>query len=473
MKRVQASAHSAGNPGYLSRRRFLRQSMGAGLTLLAPSTVLAACSGADDRQAPGGNAADGSAISGRSTGTLYDFTYAGRPGSVRTYWRGLADRFNAATGASIGLRETTAEDLDTTVIANESAKKGEALQSMWPNLGSFPFFLRGSVVDLNELIAARESDQWLFKQLDVGGANWYAPHFPELRVLLANTRHLEAAGVDPEEAVDSVDNWISALDEVKASGQVPFMIATGDIYGGDRLAGMLVHSELDDPFTWTDFSLGNAPAQNEPQVGGWIDKMVLMRDRGHLNPDAPDITDQENAERFAAGEGAFTTLFAGAAIAMLEENEDLEVIPYVRGPGASYFPVGGAGVGYGITSFGENQEVAVEVLKFMHTPDELAEFQRTTGEFAADSRADTSGMSPATRSVWDLVKDLDVFYGYGDFLGGPFFETLKQTYADVVASRKSAGELKAQWDEAAQATRDDNPQFLEDAQAFRDAAKTG
>src|SRR5690606_17582213 len=65
---------------------------------------------------------------------------------------------------------------------------------------------------------------------------------------------LEAAGVDPEEAVKSWDSFVAALAKIKDSGQTPMLIEAKDASRMDRHWSWYVAggADLTDPATYVD-----------------------------------------------------------------------------------------------------------------------------------------------------------------------------------------------------------------------------
>ena len=370
-----------------------RQAIRLGVTGLGGALIVAACgdgetattTAAPATTAPATTAAPTTAAPTVSLGAadvMFDFGYAGLPGSMAEFWRTVQERLAASDrGVTLGdLTEVPFADITTRLQAAAAAKDGAVLQTMWPNFPTYGFFSQGVLEPLDNWIDPAEMSTWLVTGAPFEGHFYSSPLVLDMNPLVVNVAHLRAAGVEYEGGrFGSWESLVGVFDQLKDAGIQPVMMGGSD---GLNLEKWFMASEMEFLNTKTDLAdwgLGNVDV-SEPYASAWIDHIVELRDGGYINEDAANLTEVQALERFVQGEGAFAMAFPAAVFN--DESGDFDVAGYWQGPGALSAPMGAEGSGIFMTNYGDNPEAGAEVLRFIHEPEQVQLYLETTGETA-------------------------------------------------------------------------------------------
>jgi glucose/mannose transport system substrate-binding protein len=120
--------------------------------------------------------------------------------------------------------------------------------------------------------------------------------------LWANTAVLSAAGLDPTAEYDTVDDWIAAMDAVRASGHVP--LALGATWTQVHLLEVVLLSRLG-PTAYAGLWDGSTDARS-PAVASAVGDFARLL--GFTNADRTALDWEDTAELVADGDAAFTVM---------------------------------------------------------------------------------------------------------------------------------------------------------------------
>jgi ABC-type glycerol-3-phosphate transport system substrate-binding protein len=399
---------------------------------------------------------------------LFDYGYAGLPGSMAEFFRTAGQNFADQEGIEIEFTEVALADLAGRVTAAHAAGEGPVVQTYYTNYSSYEFFSQGVVEALGPWVGGEEEMQhWLFTGHSFEGKRYNCPILAEIMMMAVNKDIMGAAGVDVPLRWESWDAMIVALRKVKANGDLPVMIGSADGFNSEKwmMAGeMEFANDLTDITRW---GLGETSI-DDPVASSWIDRLDQLLTEGLVNSDAADITEQQALERFAAGEGSVMLLYPGVVFALGDEKYD--VVGLWQGEGAISAPMAVGGTGIVMTEYGENKEAAGQFLAYLHAPEQSKLFFETTSELPTDDRFDSSILPPMAKKTWDLITAEPPPYWIHDWLHYDIVFSLQYPLGQkVVAGVSTAAELKAEYDTLMKDYRAANPEAMELLQGFFDA----
>ena len=366
-----------------------RRALGLGAAGLG-AFYLAACGGSST-----------GAGAGRDVAAVFDFEYAGRPGSMKRYWESLADRLAASEldARLTDLQLVPYANMQARLQSNHAARRGPELETWFPDWFTYEFIAQDALVPVEDNVGAGATDDWLFTNR-IGGKYWGAPFYAEQALLVANRDHLNAAGVEVGRRLESWPSFMDACERIRRRGETPITIGVADGFAADKWAQAISMEFMDSVKQLGENLLGEL-ATDEPVISAWIERFGELTAKRYVNADVNDTTDQQALERFLGGEGAFAMIAPGAIFG--ERPERFQIVGYWGGPGRYAAPVAVAGDLVLMTAHGENREAAGRVVEFMQEPAQLALFNEVTGELPCNRRFDPDGLGELARASWDLL----------------------------------------------------------------------
>jgi ABC-type glycerol-3-phosphate transport system substrate-binding protein len=433
-----------------------RQALGVGAAGIG-AFYLAACG------------SDSASSGGRDVAAVFDFEYAGKPGSMQRYWKALRDRL-ADSDVDARLTDLSAvnyANMQARLQSNHAARRGPTLETWFSDWFTWEFIAQDALAPVDDYVRDGAWDDWLFvSQID--GKYWGAPFYAEQALLVANRKHLQKAGVEVGDRFESWDAFIDACARIKRSGEVPITIGASDGFGSDKWSQAISMEFMDSVKEWGENLLGELPT-SEPVVSAWIDRFYQFHQDGYVNDDAAKITEQQAIERFLNGEGAFAMMNPGVIFG--EDADTFQIVGYWDGPGKYAAPVAVAGDLVLITSFGENKEAAGRIVDFMHEQEQLQLFNKITGELPCNSTFDPGSLSELARTSWDLLNNP----GEGKVATYPrnYVPTIGVTLPFELGVRPLSGEqpdkVKAEYDRRVEQYRDQNSAEVAEFRKYLDS----
>jgi sn-glycerol 3-phosphate transport system substrate-binding protein len=362
-----------------------RQAIGVGAAG-AGALYLAACGG--------GSSSD----SGRDVAAVFDFEYAGKPGSMNRYWKALRDRLEQSDvdARLTDLAFVNYANMEARINSNHAARRGPTFETWFPNWFIYEFITQDALSPVQDYVRSGATDDWLFAT-QIDDKYWGMPFYAEQSLLIANKQHLRKAGVEIDDRLESWDAFMDACARIKRSGELPVMIGAGDSFACDKWALASSMEYMQSVKQLPLNLLGELPT-DEPVVTGWMDHFNQLHRDGYLNDDVTKITEAQSLDRFLAGEGAFAMLYPG--IIFDKDPEQFRVVGYWNGPGRYAAPIAVSGNLLLITSHGENKEAAGRIADFMQEPEQLQLFAKITGEFPCNRNFDPSDLGELERTAW-------------------------------------------------------------------------
>lgn len=240
-----------------------------------------------------------------------------------------------------------------------------------------------------------------------------------------NKAYFKKAGLNPDQAPKTADEFLAACKKLKAAGIVP--IVSGQTYTIDfflRTAasnayGPNVAGLKDGSLKFTDPAFAQAAQFLSTLVqGGFVEKDGLSR------PYFMDAID-----KFAAGGGAmFVGLLSDVGNWKVFSDklgaENVGYFPAVNFPGAKYKDqqvAQGAGIAYGVLTWSNNKKLAAEYVKFVTTGAGAQRYAAATGALSPNTAVGADSGYPVLKTIQQYLKTglstdyIPMFYnGYED-----------------------------------------------------------
>ena len=435
----------------------------------AAGLMIGACGDDDTTATTAGPPTTAAAAARRTVPVLFDYGYAGIPGSMGQFWEEVTTRA-AAEGIDVEGTEVALEDLAVRIEAAHAAQAGPSIETFYANYSTYEFLAQGAIQPLDPLVGGdAEIDNWLFTSQRFNGQQYNSPLLAEISMLVANRDIFSNAGVDLPDRFASWDDMIAALQKVKAAGDVPVIIGSADGFNSEKWIMASEMGFLDRSTDLTEWNLGIRDI-DDPLASGWIDNIAQLRTDQLINDDADKITEQQALERFTSGEGGMMMLYPGAVFAL--EEDKFDVVGYWQGPGAASAPMAVAGSGMVVTTFAEDAQAAGDLIAFLHRPEQSKLFNEITSELPCDSRFDASGLGTLASRTWGLITDPNTpepFWVH-DFMHFDVIFSIIYPIGQEAVAGLPAGDLRQKYNEEMEKWREGNEEAMGRVQGFYDAA---
>lgn len=291
-----------------------------------------------------------------------------------------------------------------------AARKGPDIQFFWGGINSLEPAWRGYIRPVSDYIPRAELDNYVNAEEDtfdgkVWTMPWYVqPSFP----VLYRKDVLRSAGV---EAPTTFDELLAACGALRARGITPIsgglkdgffagwlysMLGNQNVSAGDVLAAVAGEQRFDDE-----------------QQAAWWRQLQALRDRRCFNDDINSLQLYQGQQRWSDGKAAMTVT-AGSDVRKFVESvgvDEVGLMPMPRWADGEYAgKLGSTSQTLGITATTKYPQVAADFLRFMHTPDRMNSFFRTTGAIPADDRFDGAQIElPQLKQIFDYTKEFSPY----------------------------------------------------------------
>lgn len=323
------------------------------------------------------------------------------------WWWGESD----APGADKWVRETAdlyhkqhpnvtinivPQSTDTLIAAFKTAaqaKSGPDLASQWATIPTLSQAWAKAIVPISDYIPKSELKHWVNLDENLyAGKFWGGSLYLMGTPLVYNKSLFKKAGLDPEKAPKTWNEFLQDCAKLKAAGITPIGAGNkGSSYFGAWMFSMLGVQYLDSPSDIIKAVIGDA-SFSDPKHSEWLNKFNELYEKGYFNDDISSLEAGQGMDLFSSGKVAFIWATDGN---VLQFAKDL-------GPetiGLTKTPVLGNGklkdtytttqsTSQVITSWCSNKKVAADFLVFMHTPERMKAWYLGTNTFPADDRFD-------------------------------------------------------------------------------------
>src|SRR5690242_2007814 len=328
--------------------------------------------------------------------------------------------------------------------AAAAAKKGPDLQYFWGGIWSLEDAWAGSTKPVSDYIPKSELKHYLNTSEDtyngkVWTAGWYVqPSFP----VLYRKDVLAKAGVAPPQTWSQL---LSACDKLNAKGITPLAGGISDGWFGGWLYSMIgaqgVKSVSD-----VLAAVSGKQKFSDPEQAAWWTRLQQLRDHKCWNKDINSVQLYQGQQEWANGNAAMT-ITAGSDVKKFVKQVGVSKVGVMAMPKWGNGPyagrLGSTSQTIGITSWSKYPQVDADFIMFMHTPERMAAWFKTTGAFPADDRFNTKLITlPQQKVLFNLVKN-----------GAPYLENFIPTEFDTKANFAQAQLLLAGKIDAQQAAQ--------------------
>ncbi|GGR57142.1 sn-glycerol 3-phosphate transport system substrate-binding protein [Nocardioides luteus] len=383
----------------LDRRRFLGLA-GLGVTAAA----LSACGGGPDTSGGGGKASSGvkqvdfSGVKPAKEITFWS-THPGNSGQVTAE---IIKAFQAESGITVKLVQAGADYEELAQKFQTAQTSGDLpdvvnLSDVW----WFRYMINGQIIPLDSAFEAAEveTDKYvesLLGDYNYNDATWAAPWARSTPLFYYNIDAFKKAGIDPEKALTSWDEFAAAAPDLVAKGgtksafQMPALAGYGGWVFQNLLWGYGGGWSKEESFDITCDSAESVAAIQFAQDAVYKDKWA-------------GVAGTDQIQDFAAGVAAATMGSTGDLITTLTSAKfEVGVAPLLGGPEAAggedapVCPTGGSGVAIPAEIPAERQLAAAQFIKFLTSPENTLKFAEATGYMPVRTDADPAALVKKT-----------------------------------------------------------------------------
>ena len=277
--------------------------------------------------------------------------------------------------------------------------------------------------------------------------------------VVVNLDLLEQAGLDPNAPPATWDEWIAALEQIKAAGITPIALGLKDGFGGEiAAAGQLEKQWVNTPDDIKQLVIDGDFA-TDPGWTDWIDKTFELKP--YFNEDANSLGFAEGLALWQAGETAMVFGAPGVQ-SVIKAAQDagmnvglLKMPPFSDGAWADSLV--NTGNGFQVTQWSENKEVAGAFLAFLQQPENLQALYEATGNFPASTNWDpSSATSPTDQTMLQWLSEKSTAWWAANYtpvdldVNGTFvvFQKMMADEIDAAGSAQLYQDVITKWREA-------------------------
>jgi ABC-type glycerol-3-phosphate transport system substrate-binding protein len=298
--------------------------------------------------------------------------------------------------------ETTTYDTNTWVQTQQTScqsKSGPDIWYNWSGTWSLEPAWKGCTVPNEDVFApadieANPSTQETLWQ----GKTWVFPLYKFVYPVVVNLDLIKQAGLDPNSPPQTWDDFVAALQKIKAAGITPIALGLKDGFGAEiAAAGQLERQPISSPDDIKKLTI-DGDITTDPGWNEWLGKLFQLKP--YFNADANSLT---FAEGLALWQNKKTAMVFGApgvqsVIADAQKNGInvglLTTPPF--GSGAWANGLANTGNGFQVTQWSEHKEAAGAFLAWLQQPDNLQALYTATGTFPTSTNWDSSQVTSAT-----------------------------------------------------------------------------
>jgi ABC-type glycerol-3-phosphate transport system substrate-binding protein len=319
----------------------------------------------------------------------------------------------------------TTDGLVPSFKAAAAAKRGPDIQYFWGGIWSLEDAWSGATVPVSDYIPPTELKHYLNAGEDTfGGKVWTAPWYTQPSFpLLYRKDVLAKAGVQPPATWPQL---LAACDKLNAQGITPVAGGVKDGWFGGWIYSLLASQNIQSVRSVLQAVAGQK-SFTDPELAGWWARLQEMRDHRCWNKDINSLELYQGQQYWTDGKAAMT-MVAGSDVRKFVQQVGGDKVGVMTMPkwGAGPFAgkLGSTSQTLGITSWSKYPQVAADFIVFMHTPERMKAWFKTTGAFPADDRFDKRLITlPQQQQVFGMLLS-----------GGPYLENYIPTELDSQAN---------------------------------------
>jgi ABC-type glycerol-3-phosphate transport system substrate-binding protein len=340
--------------------------------------------------------------------------------------------------------EATTYDTNTWIQTQQTAcqsKTGADLWYNWSGTWSLELAWKGCTVPNEDVLAPADiSANSNVEETIWDGKGWVFPLYRFVYPIVVNLDLIEQAGLDPSTPPATWEEWIAALDQIKAAGITPIALGLKDGFGGEiAAAGQLEKQWVNEPDDIKQLVIDGDFA-TDPGWVAWLEKTFELKP--YFNDDANSLTFAEGLALWQNGQTAMVFGAPGVQ-SVIKAAQDagtnvglLRMPPFGDGSWAESLTQ--TGQGFQVTQWSENKEVAGAFMAFLQRPENAAALYAATGNFPATSNWDPASVtSPTDQQMLTWLAEKDTAWWAANYT--PVDLDVNGTF--VVFQKMIAGEL--------------------------------
>ena len=377
-----------------------------------------------------------------------DLTFEGQSAVIQQ----LNKEFEAAhPGVTITRTARTFDDMKLTLKLAVSAGNGPVVTKVNQGAGDMWAMVKeGLLLPLDAYIAKygwdkRQSDSVLARDRwsDTGqfgqGKTYGISGLGEMVGLYYNKKILDDAGIA---VPNTFDDFVAALDALKAKGAVPFMIGTSKQHLALHMIAAISQAHIDagKRATLDDLIYGRGGTW---KTDGNVESAKLVQHwakDGYFFPGFQGISSDDAVQLFVSGQGAF--LISGTwYFGDMQHNPDIHFMPVPAPKGISKpMTVGGVDLAWAVTSLGKDQatqDLAGAYIDYM-VSEKAAATWANAGYFPAtalpaDAKVTLTPLLSEGIAMWKTINANDALGHYPDWASPTMLKTIDDNSPHLLA----------------------------------------
>lgn len=319
----------------------------------------------------------------------------------------------------------TTDGLVPAFKAAAAAKKGPDIQYFWGGIWSLEDAWAGNTKPVSDYIPKSELKHYLNASEDTyDGKVWTAPWYvqPSFPVLYRKDILAKAHVAVPT-------TWsalLKACDTLNAKGITPMAGGIKDGWFGGWLYSIIGAQGISSISDVLDATTGKQKF-TDPKHAAWWKRLQELRDHKCWNNDINSQDLYTAQQEMVRGEAAMT-ITAGSDVKKFVKQVGVAKLGVMAMPKWGNGPyagkLGSTSQTVGITAWTKHPQEAADFIMFMHSPERMAAWFKTTGAFPADDRFNAKLITlPQQKILFKLVKN-----------GSPYLENFIPSELDAKAN---------------------------------------
>ena len=293
-----------------------------------------------------------------------------------------------------------------------AARQGPTIMYLWGGIYTMDPAWKDWIVPISDLVGMEEASHYLNKEEatfegKVWSAAWYLqPSYP----LVYNKSAFAEVGLDPENPPATWEAFLAAADAFAANDLPLIGFGARDTWGAGRFLLDSLVQQVEGVGPVLQAVIGEASFTEQPYVATLAAWKELV-DRRAFPEDVASL-DMYSGQQLVTQGRAGLTLITGSELASYVEalGADnagvMKLPPTGNGPMADQLTSTSQTLAVASWASEEQQAVAADFLRFLHTPEQLAAYYETTGVPPADDRFDPELIDdPLVREVFDWATE--------------------------------------------------------------------
>lgn len=288
---------------------------------------------------------------------------------------------------------------------------GPDMDTQWATLPTLTPYWNGAVTPVSDFVPSSETSQWLNTDENAADKKLVAMPLYLIGVPLVWNKQLFAkAGLDPNKAPATWDEFLADCAALKAHGITPLGMGNKDGFFGAWMFSIFAKQALNS-LSDLKSQIGGTGSLSQSQIGGILHNlygaMQELVQKGYVNTNVSSLDLTQGWQLFPQKKAAMSFATDGNAMTWGKTLGDANVgvaAPPKWGQGslADTYDVTQSSDEF-ITSWSKNKAAAAAFMAWLHQPANTASLYQQTGAFPADKRFSAATITdPLAKSLYQL-----------------------------------------------------------------------